>query len=168
MRRLFSLRGAFVILGALASCVSVEGQTGTAAQDPRIGTWTLNLEKSQFTPGSKPRMQVRQLQSRPDGFVVFTQIGLDGQGNPTFIQTTYKLDGKGYPEYNQNSLAEFAAAGTKPLSNTYRLVDANTVEIARLDATGKVMFTNTQTMSADGKTVTVTGGRRPVQVWDKQ
>jgi hypothetical protein len=33
------------------------------------------------------------------GFVVFTQVGLDAEGSPTFIQTTYKFDGKPYREY---------------------------------------------------------------------
>jgi hypothetical protein len=53
-------------------------------------------------------MQVRRVESRPDGFIV-SQIGLDAQSNPTSIQTTYKLDGKEYPEYTQTTLAAFAA-----------------------------------------------------------
>src|SRR5215475_7529998 len=98
----------------------VRAQVPTAGGDPRIGTWKLNLEKSQFTANSgpqEPKMQVRRVQSRPDGFIVFTQIGLDRQDNPIFIQTIYKLDGKNYPEYTQTSLAEFAAADTKPNTN---------------------------------------------------
>ena len=132
-------------------------------QEPRIGTWRLNLEKSQFAPGTAPRMQVRRLQARQDGFVVFTQVGLDAEGNPTFIQTTYKFDGKPYPEYTQTTLAEFAATGTTPNRNIYRLVDAYTVEIDRLDASGKVTVTNRQSMSRDGKTLTVTSPRGPLR-----
>jgi hypothetical protein len=105
--------GAVAILVAAAGYASVVGQTVTG-QEPRIGTWKLNLEKSQFAAGTAPQMQVRRLLSRRDGFVVFTQIGLDADGSPIFIQTTYKFDGKPYREYTQANLPEFAAVGTTP------------------------------------------------------
>lgn len=159
--------GVVAILWGAVGNANVLGQM-VAGQEPRIGTWKLNLEKSQFAPGTAPQMQVRRLQSRQDGFVIFTQVGLDAAGSPTFIQTTYKFDGKAHPEYTQTSLAEFAATGTKPNMNIYRLVDAFTVEIDRLDASGKVTATSKQSMSRDGKTVTVTSATRPTQVWDKQ
>jgi len=146
---------------------TVMGQA-VAGQEPRIGTWRLNLEKSQFAAGTAPQMQVRRLQLRRDGFVVFTQVGLDAEGSPTFIQTTYKFDGKSYPEYTQTNLADFAAVGATPNRNIYRLVDAYTVEIDRLDASGKVTATSRQSMSRDGKTLTATSATRPAQVWDKQ
>jgi hypothetical protein len=85
-----------------------------------------------------------------------------------FIQTTYKFDGKSYPEYTQTNLADFAAVGATPNRNIYRLVDAYTVEIDRLDASGKVTATSRQSMSRDGKTLTATSATRPAQVWDKQ
>ena len=146
---------------------SVVAQT-VPGQEPRIGTWKLNLGKSQFAAGTAPQMQVRRLQSRGDGFVVFSQVGLDAEGSPTFIQTTYRFDGKPYPEYTQSSLAEFAAMGMTPAKNIYRLVDAYTVEIDRLDTNGKVMATSKQSMSRDGRSLTVTSATRPTQVWDKQ
>ena len=155
------------ILMAPVGHMSVVAQT-VAGQEPRIGTWKLNLGKSQFAAGTAPQMQVRRLQSRGDGFVVFTQVGLDADGSPTFIQTTYKFDGKSYPEYTQTNLAELAATGATPNRNIYRLVDAYTVEIDRLDASGKVTATSKQSMSRDGRTLTVTSATRPTQVWDKQ
>lgn len=158
--------GAGVALWGLVSRTIVSAQVAPD-QEPRIGIWKLNLEKSQFTPGTAPQMQVRRLESRPDGFVVFTQVGLDAQGGPTFIQATYKFDGKPYPEYTHTTLAEFAATGTRPNVNIYRLVDPYTVEIDRLDANGKITVTSKQSMSRDGRTLTVTSGR-PTQVWDKQ
>jgi len=106
---------------------------------------------------------------REDGFAVFiAEIGLDAAGNPISTQTTYQFDGQLYPEYIQTSLAEFAATGTKPNMNIYRLLDACTVEIDRLDATGKVTATSKQSLSRDGETVTVTSATRPTRVWDKQ
>jgi len=146
---------------------SVVAQTVTG-QEPRIGTWKLNLGKSQFAAGTAPQMQVRRLQSRGDGFVVFSQVGLDAEGSPTFIQTTYKFDGKPYSEYTQTNLAEFAVMGTAPNLNIYRLVDAYTVDIDRLDSNGRITATSKQSMSRDGRTLTVTSATRPTQVWDKQ
>jgi hypothetical protein len=159
--------GAVAILATVVGLTSVLGQTAST-QEPRIGTWRLNVEKSQFPAGTAPRMQVRRLQARADGFVVFTQVGVDADGNPTFIQTTYKFDGKPYPEYTQASLAEFAAVATKPNMNIYRLVDAYTVEIDRLDASGRITATSKQSMSRDGKTLTMTSAGRTTQVWEKQ
>jgi len=157
------------ILYVLASVLGVIGQTSGSSADPRIGTWKLNLEKSQFAAGSAPRVQVRKLETRPDGFTVFTQSGIDAEGNPTFTQASYKFDSKEYPEYTQATLASFATAGVKPNTNKYRLVDAYTVEITRIDAAGKVTATNTQTMSKDGKTHSVTSTGRPgIQVWERQ
>jgi hypothetical protein len=66
------------------------------------------------------------------------------------------------------NLAEFAAMGTTPNMNIYRLVDGYTVEIDRLDASGRVTATSKQSMSRDGRTLTVTSATRPTQVWDKQ
>jgi hypothetical protein len=159
--------GAVAILLAVVGRGSVMGQTVTG-QEPRIGTWKLNLERSEFAAGTAPQIQVRRLQSRGDGFVVFTQVGLDAEGSPTFIQTAYRFDGKPYQEYTHSSLAEFAARGTTPAKNIYRLVDAYTVESDRLDANGKVMVTSRQSMSRDGRSLTVTSATRPTQVWDKQ
>jgi len=157
------------ILYALASVLGVIGQTSGSRVDPRIGTWKLNLEKSQFAAGSAPRVQVRKLETRPDGFTVFTQSGIDAEGNPTFTQASYKFDSKEYPEYTQATLASFATAGVKPNTNKYLLVDAYTVEITRIDAAGKVTAINTQTMSKDGKTHSVTSTGRPgIQVWERQ
>jgi hypothetical protein len=157
------------ILYVLAGVLAVIGQTSSSSIDPRIGTWKLNLEKSQFPAGNAPRVQVRRLESRPDGFTVFTQSGIDAEGNPTFTQASYKFDGNEYPEYTPATLASFATAGVKPNTNKYRLVDAYTVEITRIDAAGKVTAINKQTMSKDGKTHSVTSTGRPgIQVWERQ
>jgi hypothetical protein len=84
--------------------------------------------KSTYRSGTAPRMQVRRIETRLDGFGVFTLSGQDYQGNPIFIQSVYKLDGKGYPEYNQTTLAEFAATGkASNIQSVYSLVDPYTV-----------------------------------------
>jgi len=176
MSRLLLLRIGTTTLCILMVFPFVRGQSAGTGTDPRIGTWKLNIEKSKYTPGSGPQapnMLMRQLTSRADGFVVFTQTGLDSQNNPVFIQSTYKFDGKGYPEFTQSTLAELSAVGTRPNSNIYKLVDAYTVEITRTDQTGKVTGISTQVLSRDGRTHISTGRDATgkvlaTQVWDKQ
>ena len=158
---------AFATLASIACALNAGSQT-PAPRDPRIGTWTLDIGKSAFPPGSAPRMQLRKIESRADGFTVYTQAGINAEGDPTFIQTTYRLDGEKYPEYTQNTLAAFAANGSKPNMNTYRLVAPRIVEIARFDTDGKLAATTRQEMSDDGRTVTVTSTARGPLVWVRQ
>jgi hypothetical protein len=102
-------------------------------------------------------MQVRRIETRPDGFSVFTLSGQDYQGNPMFIQSVYKFDGKEYAEYNQANLIEFSATGkASNIKSAYRLLDEYTVEMTRRDPTGKITGINTQSLSKDGKTLTAT------------
>ena len=177
MSRSQLLRVAASTLCILMFLAFVQGSQNSGGRpDPRDGTWKLNIAQSKYTVGAGPQvpnMLMRQLTTRPDGFVVFTQSGLDGRNNPVFIQSTYKFDGKGYPEYTQSSLAEYSAAGTVPNLNIYKLVDAYTVEITRTDQNGKVTAISTQVLSRDGKTHTSTGrdaagNINATQVWDKQ
>ena len=158
----------------LGFSLALAAQAPAPQNDPRVGTWKLNLEKSKYAAGTAPRMQVRRIETRPDGFSVFTLSGQDYQGNPMFIQSVYKFDGKEYPEYNQTNLAEFAATGkASNVKSVYKLVDGYTVEITRRDPTGKITGINTQTLSKDGNTLTAThrngsGETVSVQVSDRQ
>jgi len=141
-------------------------------QDPRLGTWKLNPDKSQFAQAA-PKLSVRRYELGPTGFVVDTTIGLDAQGNPVFAQITFKLDGKEYSQYTQSSLAAFSAASAKPSTNAYKLLDANTVEVTTRDNTGQITSTSAQTVSPDRKTLTVTnkdstGKTTNSTVWEKQ
>jgi hypothetical protein len=163
-----------LILGIVGSYMAVSAQTPNPSLDPRVGTWKLNLEKSQYAPGLAPKTQVRRIESRPDGFSVFTLVGQDAQGNPMFIQSVYKFDGKEYPEYTQTSLAEFSATGkSSNVRSVYKLLDAYTVEMTRRDPSGKIATINTQSMSRDGSTLTATlrranGETISVQVSERQ
>ena len=146
----WSLHVALTILGVLASSLILGGQTPTTDRDPRIGTWTLNLDRSKFPAGTAPKLQVRRVESRPDGLTVFTLTGQDGRGHPMFIQTAYKFDGREYPEFTQTSLAELLSTGAKPsVMNTYKLIDAYTVEITRRDTAGTITGINTRHWPAD-------------------
>jgi len=154
------------------SSIVLFAQTPGTVQDPRIGTWKLNPEKSQLAQ-APPRMSVRRYEARPDGFIVDTTIGVDGEGNPVFAQVTFKLDGKDYAQYTQTSLAALSSTASKPSTNSYKPLDANTVEVTTRDNSGKVTATSAHTVSQDRKTLTITtkgaaGKVTNTAVWDRQ
>jgi hypothetical protein len=84
--------------------------------------------------------------------------GVSPQGNPNFLHTTWKYDGKDYLQYTVANMAEFSAKGVKPGTSAYRAVDAYTTELIQKDNTGKATFTGirTRVVSRDGKTLTDT------------
>jgi hypothetical protein len=147
-------------------------QNAPVVQDPRIGTWKLNLEKSKFAQVA-PKMSVRRYVAQQDGFIVDTTVGIDSQGNPVFAQTTFKLDGSDYPQYTQNSLAAFSSTNAKPSTNAYKVVDSDTVEATTRDTMKKPTAITVYVVSKDRKTMTLTskspaGELTNVTVWEKQ
>jgi len=133
----------------------VAAQERTSAPDPGIGTWRLNLEKSQF-PGAKPQMEVRRYWLREDGFLAGLAISVDAQGNPGFVQFVAKDDGRDYPEYNVPTLADFQATGT-PTPIMYAQQSVSPLEATvTLKRDGRITTTGTRRVSEDGQTMTVT------------
>jgi hypothetical protein len=118
--------------------------TDAAAQTPEVwlGTWKLDIAKSQFSPGPPPRSQVvRNVSTNGDGFTSTTDmVRTDGKA----FHTEYfaRPDGKEYP---------FTGVADETISLT--LVDGR-------DATwvvrkgGRVFMEGRTTYSRDGKTRT--------------
>ena len=162
-----------VVLTLFCSAILL-AQSPAPAKDPRIGTWKVNLAKSTYAQGTAPpQMSIRTYLIRPDGFNVLNQANISAQGNATFAQATYKIDGKAYAQYSQTNLAEFSVTGAKPGTNSYRLLNPNTVEVTARDNMGNVTSITANVVSADGKTITATakdatGKVTNVIVWDKQ
>ena len=145
-------------VGLVVVCsVAVLAQAPAAGTktDPIIGTWKINAEKSNPKP-APGTVSGLQYELRPDGFIVRNASAVTAQGNPTFGQTTYKYDGKDYPRYGQDTLADFTAKGVKPGTDAYRTVDAYTTEITQKDSAGKVGTKITRVVSKDGKVLTIT------------
>jgi len=130
-----------VVLTLVVSVMSLSAQE----RDPRIGTWKFNVAQSTFDPGPPPQSETRTFEDRGGGVTLVTLEGINAQGNPIFVQVTYKLDGKDYPQ------AEIGAQTVSTVAQ--KLVDADTVEHI-VKRGGKVTSTGTQTLSKDGKTFT--------------
>ena len=154
MRRHFV--SAFAVFLAL-----VTSGLSMAQGNPFVGTWKLNMTKSQFEPGPPPKSQTRTWES--SGKV--TVKGIDAMGMPRIYGYTIKLDDKEYPTFGATNGADSIAS--KP-------VDARTVQ-ATFKMGGKPFEIAKYSVSKNGKVLTIfsqgtRGGHsfNNVQVWDKQ
>ena len=117
-----------------------------SAQDKDVfaGTWTLNLAKSKYDPGPAPKSGTVVFTSKGTT-VTATVDGVAGTGDKTHWSYTGVIDGKdhpmtGNPDGDAISLRRISATS---VDTTYKLK-------------GKPTLVNVRTVSADGKTLTVT------------
>ena len=147
----------------LALVVFFAGATIASADDPNMGTWTLNEAKSKFTKGATKNTKVVYEMSGDQ--IKVTVDGVDGSGNATHNEWTGKFDGKYY------------AVSGDPTSDmrSYRRVNARTLAL-RNKKGDKVVLTGSIVVSRNGKSRTVTATGRNAQgktvtniaVYDKQ
>jgi hypothetical protein len=150
-------RTAAVLLLLAGTGHGVAAQQRTAERpDPSLGTWALNVSRSQL-PGPAPKLSIQRYESRADGFVVSTRIALSDTGEPQFEQAVLKHDGKDYDWWDATTLANFLASGQRrPKRLSMRTVDAFTVEFTGKEA-GKTTTVGQRVVTRDGKTMTLSG-----------
>jgi len=134
-----------------------------------VGTWKLNTEKSNLPRLSGNQLEIRQYRLRPDGFLVGLLItGNEAQGYH-YLQFTARSDGKDYPEYSDQIVADMIASG-KQTPRTYAETAIDEFVTEWVDkAGGRVTAQGKKTVSTDGKTLTITtdGASQP-RVYDRQ
>jgi hypothetical protein len=116
----------------------------TAGADQLSGTWSMNAEKSMYSPGPPPKSLTVVIESDENNYKV-DATGTDGDGKPIHVQYSAKFDGKDYPA---TGISNADAVSVKR-------IDANTVETLQ-KKDGKVVMTVTTKVSADGKSRTST------------
>ena len=134
-----------------------------------VGRWKLNPEKSNLRV-PPDFLEVRQYNVRPDGFLIGLLITVNAQGYH-YLQFTAKSDGKDYPEYSDQLMADMIAAGKQtPRTYSETVIDDYVTEWTDKVA-GKVMLQGKKTISQDGKTLTITVDGRPssqTRIYDRQ
>jgi hypothetical protein len=113
------------------------------AEDVNMGTWKLNEAKSKFSPGAAKNGTV--VYEAAGDSVKVTVEGTDSDGKPARNEWTGKFDGKDYPATGDPSLD----------SRSYKRVNDHTLAFTNKKG-GKATMTGRITVSADGKTRTVT------------
>ena len=156
----------FVVVAIIAAFVVVPA---ASAQDAPaiVGTWTLNTEQSHLPPLPAGQLQVRQYSMRPDGYLVGLLFTANGLGYH-YLQFTARTDGRDYPEYTDDLLADTIAAG-KATTRTYaeKAIDRFVSEWTD-KVNGKVTGSGRKIVSPDGQRLTITiDGRSEVLVYDR-
>jgi hypothetical protein len=114
-----------------------------AKMNPHMGTWKLNEAKSKLIPGMGKNMTVTYTEQKDKMKV--TVDGVDKDGKPTHSVWIGKADGKAYP-----------VKGNLPYNSVaYKVVNDRTYDLTAMKD-GKMLWTGKSTISADGKSRTVT------------
>jgi hypothetical protein len=133
-------------IAVMALALSFMAAGACFAANPHMGTWKLNEAKSKLAPGMGKNNTVVYTEMKDKMKV--TVDGVDKDGKPTQGVWVGNADGKTYKM--KGNLAWDAAA--------YKVVNDRTYDITTMKD-GKVFGTGKSTVSADGKTRTVTMNR---------
>jgi len=137
-----------ILVGLTSFCLAAAALPGIgiAEDNPLIGSWKLNLEKSKYSPGPAPRSLTLNFVANGAN-LTDTAEGIDAQGQATKTVLAHIYDGKPHPTTG--------VPGGLYDSSTYTRSDAHTVNFVR-SKDGKTVQTGSIVLSADGKTLTVT------------
>jgi hypothetical protein len=134
-----------------------------ASPDPVLGVWKLNLSKSKFNPGPKPRSQTRTYANTPEGVQVTIRT-IAANGHSSTIEFPDRYDGKDYPMKG----SEVADALALVRINDY-------LAEATMKHAGMVVATAKRRVTDEGKTLIIDysepNSEHPVDnelVYDKQ
>ena len=114
--------------------------------DPRIGTWKLNVAQSKYSPGPAPQSLMLKVEAAAGQGEKTTSDFVNADGTRTTTQYTANFDGKASPLTGSQFGADMVSL---------KRIDVRTTE--RTDKKGdKVVQVLTRVVSQDGKTMTVT------------
>jgi hypothetical protein len=130
-------------IAAVAVALSFVAAAACFAANPHIGTWKLNEAKSKLVPGMGKNTMVTYTEQGDK--IKVTVEGVDKDGKPTHSVWVGKFDGKAYP-----------VEGNLPYNSVaYKVVNDRTNDITTTKD-GKTVWSGKITVSADGKSRTVT------------
>jgi len=135
------VRLAIIVGLAVATAATLSAQ----ANDPMSGTWKLNVARSTYSPGPAPKSQT----------IVIS--GTD-EARKLVVDVTPATGPAQHWEVSGRTGADLPVTGTNPNADTYtfKRINATTIE-AQYKKGGKPTIKQTAVVSADGKTLTVTG-----------
>ena len=136
-----------LLLAGVAVLALACNAAAQSKNDPSLGTWKLNVAKSKFTPGPPIKGDTRSYEVNDEGWLIVTTETIQPDGQRTGVRFAAKFDGKAYPQ-----IGRFAPTVTLI---TYEPVDKLTLKYTQRDTSGKIVSTNTRTVSGDGTTMTI-------------
>jgi len=139
----------------LAACAPIPGaQTQANGANHFLGSWRLNIEKSQpANPLPRNFMSVRVYEDGGGGLMLHTVVNSYARG-AGFLFTAAKYDGREYPVYTSTTLGALLNAGqTTTYTVAFKSIDAWSIEYQDRQ-NGKITASGTFKVSSDGKTLT--------------
>jgi hypothetical protein len=130
-------------IAVVAVASSLVAAAACFAANPHIGTWKLNEAKSKLPAGMGKNTTVVYAEENDN--IKVTVDGVDKDGKPTHSVWVGKFDGKAYPVEGNLSYNSVA----------YKVVNDRTNDITTTKD-GKTVWSGKITVSADGKSRTVT------------
>ncbi len=118
------------------------GSCMAAKMDAIVGDWKLNAAKSKFDPAPGMQKFEGKITAGGDGTYTYKSEWVEGDGTPGHLEYTSALDGKAVP------VTGYEAVDSVKVTK----VNATTLK-AVFTRNGKVVERETQTLSADGKSV---------------
>ncbi len=143
-------------LALFLGCTLLLCATGALAQVPKVlGIWELDAQASSMPPGFPVASETRSYDLRSDGYLVNVVIRKAPNGHPGWIQVVSKSDGKDYPQYQVEPLAEFQINGAKtPLTYSEAVIDEYAVNVVA-KYMDRVINKGVRRVAADGKTMKI-------------
>jgi hypothetical protein len=124
------------------------------ADDPFVGTWTLNRDKSEFDPNHRPTEATMVWEVDAGGFYVMKAHGTSAKGEPVAERPQrFTPDDRGYPVPDFPGLT---------MTSTRLEPRAIQTEVRRED--GSIVGQGKFVISADGKTMTATNSGYDTQL----
>lgn len=132
-------------IAAATLALSIMAAGACFGASPQMGTWKLNESKSKPAPGMGKNTTVTYAESGDK--IKVTVDGVDKDGKPSHGVWVGKFDGKPYPTKTKGNVGWNTVA--------YKVVNDHTNNITTWKD-GKVAWSGTITVAADGKSRTVT------------
>ena len=132
-------------LGTAALLVMLLSVTALfAAENPFVGTWKTNVEKSKYNPGPPPKSSTSTIEPYGDNGIKISVENVTAKGEKGTVNYSASFDGKEYP---------FAQTGPGAVSGqtvSLKRIDSHTADrITHLN--GKILVTEHWVVSKDGK-----------------
>ena len=145
------MRKSLFVLSLVLVAVLALSATLVYGADMFSGTWKVNVAKSKYSPGPRPKSNMQTITAVDGGMKVLTD-GVNNEGKKTHNEYTVKFDGKDYPEKPM--------LDGKPNPNGADMISTKKIDDNTYEATtkqkGKVLAVTKNVISKDGKTRTAT------------
>jgi hypothetical protein len=141
-----------LVLTFLASTGAASAQTPSSPApplNPFVGTWVLNVAKSTYEGQQRKKLSTRTLDTYEKGIIVATHRRVNEDGNEGFSYWVGNLEGREFEEFARQR------PNTRGNMVSIKVAEPRKWNVTFRNQAGHIVLTDTWTVSADGKTLTI-------------